>query len=143
VTGFNKDDRVAFTLGYSNYTGTIVEPNDVGDDYIVETTAGTRFAVPAEDLVRMPIEQPADEDVLAVQLPADGATIMAIHDRTGRRFRVLCSDCGIPHTRTYTTGITDADRDQLRQDAIADVATHIDLRHTTTPDVATTGGQQP
>lgn len=134
-------DRVAFTLGATNYTGTITGVNDDGSDYLVETPAGTTWSVPAEALAALPAEP---DDLLAVITAPDGAAVAAVQDRTDplRGIDIACSMHGRFCTLRPYNGATKTERQQLREQAIATVAGHAaDIRHAPVHRLSATGGQ--
>lgn len=69
-------------------------------------------------------------DVIAIVTSTDGATVVAVHDRAARRIEITCSAHPGFSAFSYDRGITDADRDWLREDAALSAAKHAADHHT-------------
>lgn len=139
MNSFSRGDKVAFTLGRTNYLGTIAEANDTGDDYLVKDGNGTTWSVPADALALVAVETGGVE-TLATVTASDGATIDAVLDSTIRRYSVVCSE----HQRTYTfystPASTEADHKKFRDDIVLAASKHV-ANHNDMPRPGHEGGQ--
>lgn len=82
---------------------------------------------------------PAD-DILKIITAVDDATVVAIHDRAGRRLDVLCTTCGTPITILPARDCTKNDMNRHRTTIAENAVAHADTRHNTPRD-ATHGSQ--